>query len=51
MSPSHPPVGGRGGERPISHGHSGGRLLLIDLNLLHLLLYLLELHLLLLVLG
>ena len=50
MSPSHPP-GGRWGERPISHGHSGGLLLLVNLNLLHLLLYLLKLHLLLPLLG
>lgn len=50
MSPSHPPRG-RGGECPISHGHGRGLLLPVDLNLLHLLLYLLKLHLLLPLLG
>ena len=50
VSPSHPPRG-RGGECPISHGHGRGLLLPVDLNLLHLLLYLLKLHLLLSLLG
>ena len=49
MPPSHPSRG-RGGECPsVPHGH--GRLLLVDLDLFHLLLDLLQLHLLLPVLG
>lgn len=46
MPPSHPP-GGHGGERPISDGHGWGVLLSVDLDLIHLLLYLLKSHLLL----